>query len=210
MILLSEILKNADFFKGISLKSRELLAEICIPKNIAKNETLFAEGDAGFAVYICGKGSIQLSKLHPSGKETFIKIIEQGEMFGEVILFEHDTYPVNATALNKALVYVLPKNEFHGLLNNEYFRNDFIRMLMKKQRYLADQIHNLSTYSVKERFLKFIKDHYGEKKDIEISLSKKDIASAVGTTPETLSRVLANLKKSGRIIICKKKIYFTD
>lgn len=199
MILLSELLKQAAFFSGISSKSRELLADICLPKSLRKKETLFSEGDTGHAVYICGRGAIQLSKFNAQGKETVIKIIEAGELFGEVILFEHNSYPVTATALSKSLVYILPKRDFYGLLGQEAFRNDFIRMLMKKQRYLAEQIHNLSTLTAEERLLVFLQNRSGQGKGDTSPLSKKDIASAIGANPETLSRILTNLTKNGLI-----------
>jgi CRP/FNR family transcriptional regulator len=79
-------------------------------------------------------------------------------------------------------------------------------MLMKKQRYLAGQIHNLSTYTAEERFLRFIASHFGNKKEVEINLSKKDIASAIGIHPETLSRIFASLKRKGILEQEGKKI----
>lgn len=204
------LLKQTDYFKGVSEKSRKLLSSICIPKHLKKKETLFAEGDKGFAVYLCGSGTLQLSKLHPDGRETVIRIIEPGEMFGEVILFENDTYPVTAVALTRAMVYVLPKHQFNCLLNNESFRNDFISGLMKKLRFLADQILNLTTRTAEERFLRFIVNHYGPKKEYRITLSKKDIASAIGANPETLSRVLASLKAKGAIAFDGKTMRLTN
>ena len=206
MLLPSEILKTSEFFKGISGRSRDLISGLCIPKTLKKKETLFSEGEQGSAVYLSGRGSIQLSKIHPGGKETVIKIIESGEMFGEVVLFENSAYPVTATALSKAVVYVLPRRDFLGLLNNETFRNDFIAMLMKKQRYLAEQIHNLSTYTAEERFLRFILGRHGNRKEYEVNLSKKDIAAAIGTNPETLSRIFASLKRKGMLEFDGKKI----
>jgi CRP/FNR family transcriptional regulator len=194
---ISDLLNQSEFFKGVSAKSKHMLAEVCIPKRVKKKQNLFLEGEKGHAVYLCATGNIQLYKLNPEGKETVIKIIGPGEIFAEVILFENDTYPVTATAIKESQVYVLPKNDFYDLLGNENFRNDFISMLMKKQRYLADQIMTLHAYNVEERFMRFLVSQYGLKEEYEITLSKKDIAAAIGTNPETLSRMFASLKKRG-------------
>jgi CRP-like cAMP-binding protein len=203
---ISEILDNIDFFKGVSKKSRQALASICTPKMLKKNEFLFSEGDAGHSLYILVTGAIRVFKSAPNGRDTIIKVITPGEMFAEVILFEQETYPASAAAIKTSMVYVLPKRKFHGLLDAPDFRNDFILMLMKKQRYLADRILALSTYDVEERFIRFLIEHYGKKNEYYVPLSKKDIASAIGTIPETLSRLLNRMQREGKLSVKGKSI----
>jgi len=66
-----------------------------------------------------------------------------------VILFERDVYPASAVALKNGVVYLLPKRQFYNILGDKAFRNDFIRMLMKKQRYLADSSTRLPRTTLK-------------------------------------------------------------
>ena len=192
-------LRNSTYFRGLSDKSRRALAEICLPKNVSKKQVLFREGDQGHSVYHCVSGQIQLYKSTQEGKEIVIKTVKSGEIFAEVILFEQDRYPVSARMLSSGQVYIIPKIQIHCLLEIEDFRNDFISMLMKKQRYLVDQIKFLSTYDVEERLFLFIREQYGEKETIELKLSKKDVAASIGTTPESLSRLLLRLKQDRKL-----------
>jgi len=170
---IEENLKKSSFFKGISDKSRKALAEICIPKNIKKKQILFTEGEKGHSLYFCENGNIQLYKTTSEGREIVIKTIKPGELFAEVILFEEGNYPVSALSLSSGRVYVLPKKQIFCLLDKEDFRNDFISMLMKKQRYLANQIKYLTLHDVEERLFLFLKDHYGKQSEIKPSISKK-------------------------------------
>jgi CRP-like cAMP-binding protein len=201
-----DILENIDFFKGVSRESRQALASICISKSLKKNELLFSEGDQGQSLYILVTGSIRIFKSALNGRDTIIKVIGPGELFAEVILFEKETYPVSAAALKTSTVYVLPKRQFHTLLDAPDFRNDFILMLMKKQRYLADKLHAFSAFDVEERFVKFLLEQYGEQCEYYIALSKKDIASAIGTIPETLSRLLGRMQREGKLSVKGKSI----
>jgi CRP-like cAMP-binding protein len=202
------ILDTTDFFGGVSVQSKEALADICIPKHLCKNEVLFSEGDDGNYLYFLVIGNIRVFKSAPGGKETVIKLIKPGEIFAEAILFELKHYPASAVALKTSFVYAMPKRQFHALLDDRAFRNDFIIMLMKKQRYLADQLHTLTVYDVEERFLRFLVEQYGKKDEYPISLSKKDIASAIGTIPETFSRLLARLHKEKLLTVAGKSIRF--
>jgi len=194
----TDMLRMLDFtemFGGLSEESKIVLSKIAIPKTIQKGEILFNEADTGFALYVLGSGSVQLSKAETEDKEVVVKIVQPGEVFGEVILFEKDSYPVTAVALKMSNIFILPKKQFISLLDNSDFRNDFIRLLMHKQRYLTERLMQVQSYEVDQRFFLFLKKHFGEKTKIVPGISKKDMAAAIDTTPETLSRLLFHLKQ---------------
>ena len=193
----SNLIRNAKFFSELSGAACEKLAKLSHRKTVKKRDILFMEGSKGDAVYLLVNGSLQLIKTNLDGKETVIKTVKEGELFAEVILFEKPRYPVTAIARTEAEVIELPRAGFLKLLNEEEFRNDFMAMLMAKQRYLAERIQQLTSMDVEERFTEFLREHYGEKAVITPDLSKKDIASAIGSTPETFSRLLQKLEKRG-------------
>lgn len=190
-----QLIRNAKFFSGLSEAACRRLAELSRRRTVEKRDLLFMEGSEGKAVYLLTSGSIQLVKTNLDGKETVIKTVKLGELFAEVILFEKSKYPVTAIAVTEAEVIELPRAGFLKLLNEEEFRNDFMAMLMHKQRYLAERIQQLTSMDVEARFVEFLRDHYGEKSTIIPDLSKKDIASAIGATPETFSRLLQKLEQ---------------
>lgn len=190
-----QLIRNAKFFSGLSEAACKRLAELSCRRTVTKRDLLFMEGSEGKAVYLLTSGSIQLVKTNLDGRETVIKTVKEGELFAEVILFEKSRYPVTAAACTETEVIELPRAGFLKLLNEEEFRNDFMAMLMHKQRYLAERIQQLTSMDVEARFVEFLREHYGEKEKITPDLSKKDIASAIGATPETFSRLLQKLEK---------------
>jgi len=200
------LLEHSDFFKGVSPKSKQALVGICMKRPLHKDEPIFAEGDAGHSLYLLASGNVRIYKSTPDGRETVIKVIGPGEIFAEVVLFERDVYPASAVALKSGVVYELPKRQFYDLLSDKDFRNDFIRMLMKKQRYLTERLHAATAYDVEERFVRFLIEHYGKKDEYRILLSKKDVASAIGTIPETLSRLLNRMQRDGKVSVDGKTI----
>ena len=192
-----QLIRNAKFFSGLSEAACKRLAELSCRRTVAKRDLLFMEGSEGKAVYLLTAGSVQLVKTNADGRETVIKTVKLGELFAEVILFEKSKYPVTAVACTDAEVIELPRAGFLKLLDAPDFRNEFMAMLMHKQRYLAERIQQLTSMDVEARFVEFLRDHYGEKEKITPDLSKKDIASAIGATPETFSRLLQKLEKRG-------------
>jgi CRP/FNR family transcriptional regulator len=201
-----KLLQFTEFFKDLSEKNLTSLAKICIPKTVEKKETLFTEGQEGHSIYLLVSGGVQIFKTSKDGRETVIKTIVPGEIFAEVILFEEKNYPVGARAVRKSELLLIPRFQLLCLLVEENFRNDFIRMLMSKQRYLTQRILYLSAYDLEERFFRFIKEQYGVRDEYTIHFSKKDFAASIGTIPETLSRLIARLEKEGKITWKEKSI----
>jgi CRP/FNR family transcriptional regulator len=186
-------INQSQFFKGLSEDNRRELAAIGGVKTVKKRDYLFHEGEMGGSMFLLAGGNIQLHKNTEDGREVVIRVVKPGDVFAEVVLFEKERYPVSARAVTNADVLVFPREGIHRLLAEEGFRNDFITMLMAKQRYLTERIQELSTKDVEHRFFTFLRSQYGEREIIHTPLSKKDIAAAIGTTPESLSRLILRL-----------------
>ena len=191
------ILSSAEFFRGISERSLRALAGACIAKRVEKRRILFQEGQEGDSLYILAEGAVQLYKSAEDGREVVLRTLKAGEVFGEVVLFEAGRYPASAVALAPSLLLRLTRLQMECLLAGEQFRYDFIAMLMRKQRILAERILQLSTRGVEDRFFDFLAEQYGRRESYRMPLSKKDVAAAIGTIPETLSRLLLQLKEEG-------------
>lgn len=193
------ILKNSELFSGISDDAAAQIAAMGTVISVPQGTMIFLEGEKGRSFFILIEGSVRLFKSAPDGREVTVKLASPGEIFAEVILFEKDRYPVSAVAVADSRLLSLNRDSFIMLLGDSSFRAEFITVLMKKQRYLAGRILYLTAYDVEERFFRFLDGHYGRKYSYDITLSKKDIASAIGTIPETFSRLIQRLSQQGTI-----------
>ena len=207
---IKESLQKSELFSGLSEEHRKEIESRGENLSLEKGETLFWEGDPGHSFFILIEGSVKLFKTTEEGREIIVKILTGGEIFGEVILFVNQTYPVSSTILENSSLFSISKKAFHHLMEKEYFRNEFVSVLMKKQRYLSNRIHYLTAYDVEDRFFKFLLENYGEQGRYRINLSKKDLASAIGTIPETFSRLTSRLKKRGIIRWEKKELILKE
>jgi CRP/FNR family transcriptional regulator, dissimilatory nitrate respiration regulator len=194
------LLKNSELFSGLSESAAKKITAMGAQKKISQNNMIFFEGEKGSSFFLLYKGSVRLFKSTQEGREVTVKLVAPGEIFAEVILFEIDHYPVSATAVTNSVLLSINRSSFYTLLDDVAFRNEFISVLMKKQRYLADRIVYLTAYDVEERFFRFLSEHYGRKNSYEFTISKKDMAAAIGTIPETFSRLIQRLTQRGIIL----------
>lgn len=193
------LLSQTPLFQGLSPESRRVLAAVCQPREFRKRAVLFREGEAGAALYLLVIGRVRLHKARDGGRPVVIKVVKPGEAFAEVMLFERTRYPVTAVALTGGVFLRLLRQDVRRLLRNEDFRDDFIAMLIAKQRYLAERIGQLTSPDIELRFRTFLREQYGDARVIPIAISKKEVAAAIGTTPETFSRLIRRLTRRGAL-----------
>lgn len=193
------LLRRADFFAGLPDSGFRALAQAARLENHARRAVIFREGRRGTAMYLVAAGKVQLYQTSPDGRDVTIRVIGANEVFAEVILFESDVYPVTAECMAGTRLVKLPRTEMHRLLAEPEFRAAFIGHLMTKMRYLAGRIRELTLHDVETRFFDFLAEHYGEAPAIKLDISKKDLAAAISTTPESLSRLINRLTREGAI-----------
>jgi len=150
------LLGRCDIFHGIPRRHLPSLAAISLGRSFGKDEVLFLEGQEGHFLFLLVEGHIQLYKDTEDGRQVVIKLVDPGETFAEVVLFEERCYPVSAVALGRSRVLMLPRRGVHHLLAEEAFRKDFIALLAGKLRYLTERIRYLTLEDVEQRFQHFL------------------------------------------------------
>lgn len=196
---IKKILKQHDLFAKLDQSALSELSQKAIHRMLDAKMILFNEGFEGSYFYILLKGSMRVYKTSYDGKESTIKIIHPGEIFAEAVLFGKTHYPANAIATETSEVLAINRDSFWRMLDHVEARNAFLGAVFDKLRYLTEEIHYLSSHDVEDRFFRFLINNYGKKYTYDISLPKKDIASAIGTIPETFSRLILRLSKMGII-----------
>lgn len=191
-------LRETGFFRGLSDDALRRLAACCAPTSVPKREYLFHEGRKGSGLFVLQEGRLQLVKTAADGREVVVRTVDEGETFAEVMLFEADVYPVSAVALSRSVVLRVGGSDLLRLLDDRAFRTEFLRLLFRRMRYLAERILYLTTCDVEARFFGFLRERYGEREHYALTMSKKDIASAIATTPESLSRLIDRLRRERR------------
>ena len=201
-----KILSAASFFRGASAAARTALAGQARLHEVKKRDILFHEGGAGGSLFLQVSGRSGMMKAGPDGQQACLKVVVPGELFAVVVLFGAAPYPVTAEALEEGLVLELPGGAVRKLLDEPKFRDHFIEALMERQRYLAEQVRRLALDPLEHRLLAFLRDHYGERAELAPVISKKDMAAALGVTPETFSRLLKRLAADGSVVWSGRRI----
>lgn len=195
-------LAGVKLFEGLPEELLEALSDIARIRRLAAGEIIFETGRPGESFYALVSGRVRVFRSAPSGKEQILHVFGPGEAFAEVPVFEGRTYPADAQALEASVLVAIPRREFVDMLRREpELAMGMLALLAGRLRGFVSQIARLSLQEVPERlagYLLLLRASQGAD-DLTLDLPKGQIASYLGTIPETLSRALKKLAEQGLI-----------
>jgi CRP/FNR family transcriptional regulator len=192
-------------FQGLARKQHEDLTMILVDQVFKRGESIFLEGDEGTGFYVVISGRVKISKISTEGKEQILHIFGPGEPFGEVAVFAGKRFPAHAEALEETRAFFFPRTAFIDLIRKDpSMALNMLAELSIRLRRFTLLVENLSLREVPGRlaaYLLFLSERKKgkEKEEVELDVSKNQLASLLGTIPETLSRILARMTREGFI-----------
>jgi len=209
-----EIIRESTLFSGLQDRQLADIVDISYEKSFGKGENIFFEGDEGNGFYLIASGKIKIYKMSPAGKEHILHIFGPGEPIGEVPVFHGHPFPASAECLVKSKVLFFPRDKFFELVNrNPSIAVSMLAVLSMRLRQFTSQIENLSLKEVPARlagYLLYLQEEQGGRQVVELEISKGQLASLLGTIPETLSRIFAKMSEEGLIEVEGRRIKIKD
>ncbi|MFZ5905923.1 MAG: Crp/Fnr family transcriptional regulator [Nitrospirota bacterium] len=201
-------------FSSFSEKEIRLLEASTASKKVRKGEQIFTEGMEATAFFLIAEGKVKIYKLSPDGKEHTLHIHGAGDLVAEAAIFDAKVYPASCAALEESTLIRISGEGFRNLIR-VYPELSFKMMsgYSRRLRQFVAKIEELSLKDIKARLAGYILEHSTVKQGINVchlKYSKKEIASLLGTIPETLSRALAFLKQKKLIVEKEKMILVPD
>ena len=209
-----ELIGRSALFGGLPEEQLDAVAKIAVEKKFGKNEAIFFEGDPGNGFYMVAEGKVKIFKMSFAGKEQILHIFGPGEPFGEVPVFHGQPFPASAETLVKSTLIFFPREKFIALVHeNPSLALNMLAVLSMRLRRFVTQIENLSLKEVPARiagYLLYLLEEQKSEDSVELEISKGQLASLLGTIPETLSRIFARMSDEGLIAVDGKKIRILD
>ncbi len=209
-----QVIAESELFGDLPPEHLDEIVNIAVTKNYKRGESIFFEGDPGDGFYMVASGKVKIFKTAFSGKEQILHIFGTGEPFGEVPVFHGQPFPANAMALEKTSLIFFPRKRFVELVYSmPALVMNMLAVLSMRLRRFATQIENLSLKEVPARlagYLLYLADEQESPDQVELEISKGQLASLLGTIPETLSRIFAKMSDEGLIKVEGKRISLVD
>lgn len=186
-------------------------------KSLKKGEIIFNEGGICNFYYQLVSGSVRWVNINDEGKEFLQAIIEPGECFGEMPLFDDGPFAATAIATEDSVILRLHRPTFHQLIvENNKLHFAFLKLLAERVRFRFYLLKELASNDPEQRIsalINYFKTHNNKSICCECSqvkLTRQQIADMTGLRVETVIRSMRHMHDRGEIFIDKGKVFLDD
>jgi CRP-like cAMP-binding protein len=202
-----ELLRTVPIFSELSDEDIQSLARLATRRRYPKDTVVFFENEEGDFFFMIVEGRIKVSILGDDGREVILSMLGPGDFFGEMALLDNEPRSATAIAADETELLSLHRSDFQSVLTeNRSITSALIKILSARLRHANQQISTLALLDVYGRVARVILDMAKEEgrrlKDGRIAFRRathQEIANRIGTTRETVTRMLKDLERQGLI-----------
>ncbi|MBN1880588.1 MAG: Crp/Fnr family transcriptional regulator [Deltaproteobacteria bacterium] len=208
------VLKQIPIFANMGQDELSGLAEKAIRKKFKRDTIIVSEGDDGDSLMIILSGQVKVTLLSEDGKEIILSILREGDFFGEMSLLDGEPRSATVIAMKESTLLIIQRQNFLKQIdeNPGLAKAILVEMSMRIRR--ADRriggLVLLDVYGRVATYLLELASVEGKKVEGGILIEKRptqqEIASMLGASRETVSRVLNDFSRRGIIIMDGKSI----
>jgi len=203
-------LPSISFFEGLSGPQQADMLAIGVSRRVEKGQTIFLDGDKATGFYIILTGKVKIYKLAPEGKEQILHVFGPGEPFGEVPTFANAVFPAHAGAVENTRLLFFPRESFiRQIRQDPDLAMGMLATLSRRLLHMTKLVESLSLQNVSKRlaaYLVQLSEAQMQAATVQLDMNKGQLASFLGTIPETLSRALNRLTNQNLIKVQGRRI----
>ncbi len=213
-----DFLRHLPLFQELNDAELRQLDGITEHKVIKKNAYVFRMGDASDALYILVKGIVKIGNEAEDGREVIKHILHPMAIFGELSLTGEQKRQDCAQAMEEVQLYRIPMSDFQIMMQQNYrLAMSVLSMIGNRLKRVEDRLEALMFKDARQRIIDFLLDsaqRQGKRVGYEMLIkhcyTQQDIANITGTSRQTVTSVLNDLKKSNLIHFNRRSILIRD
>lgn len=198
-------LRNIYLLSQLSPEDFDQVVATMHTHRLEKDQRLFDQGQPARRFFYVKKGQVKLFLLSAEGEEKIIHIEHAGHTFGEAVMFmDRPLYPVSSQAVQPSVVLSFENKIFREVLAHSVqtcFR--LMGAMSQRLHWHVGEIENLclhnATFRLAAYLLRKVPPEARDSTNVHLSIPKVTLASRLSIKRETLSRILARLRKQGLI-----------
>jgi CRP-like cAMP-binding protein len=213
-----ESLRSSPLFARMAPETLANLARTLRRRRFRRGEVIFHQGDPGDSLHIVVAGAVKIVLPSAEGDEAIIATLRRGDFFGELALLDGAPHSATATALEPTETLVLPRREFHELVDRDpALREALLAGLAGELRRLTGHVEELHFLDLAGRLAMRLTRLAREaspdargRLTVNWPYTQSDLASMIGGTRQSVNKLLSGLVEEGLISIERDTLVIHD
>ena len=195
-----ELLRHLELFEDLDNETLDGVIQAADERDLIRGDVIFIEGADADALYIVVAGRIAISNKSFDGRESMVALMERGDLFGEMSLFDGLGRSAEARALEESSIVVIPYLPLQTLWEEQpdlLWR--VIAMLTRRLRAMDEALADSFFLDVTGRTAKHLLELAGDRDEFEIPITQEELAGLVGASRERVNKAISSFLRLGWI-----------
>ena len=212
------LLLRTPLFQDLTPTEMETLCAAAIPKTFPAATYILHQGEPATIFYIILQGRVRLSQVSPEGHQVIVTHLGPGDGLGIIVALGNMKYPVAAETLEECLTLAWTASDIQREMRHiPQLAINGLRLIARHFMELQDRYRELATERVERRIaravLRLVRQagkRTEEGIEIDMPLSRQNLAEMTGTTLYTVSRVLSEWEQKGLVKSGRERVTLRD
>ncbi len=195
-----DLLQGVELFDQFGDDDYRQLADASETVDLIRSDVVFGENAEADACYVVVDGRIAISNKSFAGRESMVAIMERGDLFGEMGLFDGLGRSAEARALEQSSVIRIPYDVLRSVWETKpELLWSVVRLLSQRIRSTDEALADAFFLDVTGRTAKHLLELAGENEEFEIPITQEELAGLVGASRERVNKAIASFLRLGWI-----------
>lgn len=205
------LLSDVEFFKGFEGVALDDLVAAAETRMLSRGDVVFTEGDEATELFVVESGRIAIANRSDDGRESVVALMERGDLFGEMPLFDRLARSAEARALESSAVTAIPYAPLRAIYEQrpELLWN-VVELLATRLRNTDEQLADSVFLDVTGRTAKRLLELAGEADEFSLPITQEELAGMVGASRERVNKAIASFVRLGWIEQSERRYRITN
>jgi CRP-like cAMP-binding protein len=193
-----DTLARVELFAPFADEARERVARAASERKLDRNDALFAEGDPAYELFVVTEGRVAISNVAVDGRESVVALMEPGDVFGEMGLFDGGGRSAASRALEPSMVVAIPYEAVRAVFEDDpSLLWPVVTLLAHRLRAMDEALADAMFLDVTGRTAKRLLDLAGDSDEFELPVTQEELAGMVGASRERVNKAISSFLRLG-------------
>ena len=210
-------LKNCELFQKLSPEDIAYIEGHSRSRTYPARSSIYLPEDGADSVFLVAEGTVKVTNISAEGKESILAFVDEGEIFGELALFDGGTREEFVEAVSRTTVVLIPAEVVRRVIAaRPQIALAVTKLVGLRRQRIERRLKNLLFQSSRERLIHLLLDleeQFGQESPegvkLRLKLSHQDMANLIGTTRETVTGILGELRNQDLVKCQRCRIVLT-
>jgi CRP-like cAMP-binding protein len=207
----NELLADVELFRALSPEAFDQIAAEATPRSLRRGDVLFAEGDSSSELFVVERGRIAIANRSADGRESVVALMEAGDIFGEMGLFDGVGRSAHARALEASRVYAVAYEPLRAIFEQKpELLWGVVEMLARRLRTMDVALADSVFLDVTGRTAKRLLELSAGADEFALPITQEELAGLVGASRERVNKAISSFIRLGWLEQRDRRYVITD